>query len=146
MKIRDLMTPDVESCTTNDTLQQAAQIMEELDVGIVPIIANDGSQRLEGVMTDRDIVIRAVAKGMDVNSTKVSECYSDHVVSVTPDTDAHEASKLMATHQVRRLPVVQDGRLVGICAIGDLAVEGIHENEAGYALSEISEPDRADLH
>ena len=139
------MTPDVETCTTNDTIQQAAQIMADLDVGIVPIVSADGSQRLEGVMTDRDIVIRAIAKGMDTNSTKCSECLSDNVVTVTPDSDAQEAAALMATHQVRRLPVVQDGRLVGICAIGDLAVEGIHENEAGYALSEISEPDRADL-
>jgi CBS domain-containing protein len=146
MKIRDLMTPDVETCTPDDTLQQAAQIMSDLDVGIVPIVSGDGSQRLEGVLTDRDIVIRGVAKGMDVNTTKCSECYTEQVVAVSPDTDAHEAAKIMATNQIRRLPVVEEGRLVGICAIGDMAVEGIHENEAGYALAEISQPSQPELH
>ncbi|MFD2169447.1 CBS domain-containing protein [Tumebacillus lipolyticus] len=138
MKIRELMTTDVQCCAPDASLQQAAQIMADIDVGIVPICsAND---RLEGCVTDRDIVIRAVAKGMDVNTTRVGECMSSAMVSCSPEQTAQEASNLMADHQIRRLPVVENGRLVGIVALGDLAVVGIHENEAGFALSEISEP------
>jgi CBS domain-containing protein len=144
MKIRELMTTDVETCNPNDSVQRAAQIMSDLDVGIVPVCKE--GQRLEGVVTDRDIVLRIVAKGMDVNTAKINDCYSDNVISVSPETDAHEAAKLMATSQVRRLPVVENGQLVGICAIGDLAVVGIHEDEAGFALSEISEPASPELH
>lgn len=144
MKIRELMTTDVRSVQMGSTLQEVAQQMEALDVGIIPVATNN---RLDGVITDRDIVVRAVAKGMDINATTASECMSTGVITVTQDTDAHEAAKLMATHQIRRLPVVDgDNNLTGIVAIGDLAVVGIHENEAGFALSEISEPTRPDAH
>lgn len=144
MKIRELMTKDVKTLKTEHTLQEAAQMMADLDVGIVPV-ANQGDH-LQGVITDRDIVVRAVAKGMDINTTKINDFMSPAVVTVTGDQTAQEAAKLMAQHQVRRLPVVEDGRLIGIIAIGDLAVVGIHENEAGFALSEISEPARPELH
>ncbi|MBL0386286.1 CBS domain-containing protein [Tumebacillus sp. ITR2] len=144
MKIRELMTTEVKTLKREHTLQEAAQMMSDLDVGIIPV-ANQGDH-LEGVITDRDIVVRAVAKGMDINSTKINECLSPSVVTVSPEQTAQEAAKLMADNQVRRLPVVEDNRLVGIVAIGDLAVVGIHENEAGFALSEISEPGRPELH
>jgi len=144
MKIRELMTTEVETCAPNDSLQRAAALMSDLDVGIIPVVEN--GRKVSGVITDRDIVVRAVAKGMDVNTQQVSDCMSPSVVSVAPDATADEASKLMADHQIRRLPVVENGKLIGIVAIGDLAVIGIHENEAGRALSEISEPARPDLH
>lgn len=144
MKIRELMTTDVRTCRPEDTLQQAAQMMSDLDVGIIPVA--ESGNKLQGVITDRDIVVRAVAKGMDINSTKISDCMSGKVVSVSPEATAQEAAKLMADNQVRRLPVVENNQLVGVCAIGDLAVVGIHENEAGFALSEISEPARPELH
>ncbi|ARU59699.1 CBS domain-containing protein [Tumebacillus avium] len=144
MQIRELMTSEVESCSPQDSLQQVAQIMSDLDVGIVPIVRDGGY--LEGCITDRDIVIRAVAKGMDVNSTRVDECMSENIVSCTPDQSATEAAQMMADNQVRRLPVVEDGRLVGIVAIGDLAVERAADESAGYALSEISEPARPEMH
>ncbi|KEO81083.1 CBS domain-containing protein [Tumebacillus flagellatus] len=144
MKIRELMTRDVKTLKREHTLQEAAQMMADLDVGIIPV-ANQGDH-LEGVITDRDIVVRAVAKGMDINSTKINECLSPAVVTCNPDMTAQEAADLMAQHQIRRLPVVEKERLVGIVAIGDLAVVGIHENEAGFALSEISEPASPELH
>lgn len=144
MKIRELMTKDVRTLKTEHTLQEAAQAMADLDVGIVPV-CNQGDH-LQGVITDRDIVVRAVAKGMDINTAKINDVMSPAVVTVTPEQSAQDAARLMADHQVRRLPVVEDGRLVGICAIGDLAVVGIHENEAGFALSEISEPARPEMH
>ena len=142
MKIRELMTQDVETCTTEDSLQRVAALMSDLGVGIIPVLTSSGNN-LEGVITDRDIVVRAIAKGMDTNTTKVSECMSNNVLSCSPETDAHEAARMMADNQVRRLPVVEDGKLCGIVALGDLAIIGIHEDEAGFALSEISEPDRS---
>lgn len=144
MKIRELMTTDVRTCAPEDTLQHAAALMADLDVGIIPVA--EGGNKLHGVLTDRDIVVRAVAKGMDINSTKVSDCVSGKVVTISPEATADEAAKLMADNQVRRLPVVENNKLCGIVAIGDLAVVGIHENEAGFALSEISEPARPEMH
>ncbi|WP_018131219.1 CBS domain-containing protein [Effusibacillus pohliae] len=137
MKLRELMTSDVQTCSPQDTVVQAAQIMRNIDVGIVPVVEGD---KLVGVVTDRDIVLNVVAKGQDVNTARVKNCMTSSVVTGTPDMDAHRAADLMAEHQIRRLPVVENGRLVGIVAIGDLATVSIHENEAGYALSEISEP------
>jgi CBS domain-containing protein len=93
-----------------------------------------------GVITDRDIVLNVVAEGKDVNTTQIANCMTSSVITGSPDMDVHEASDLMADHQIRRLPVVENGRLVGIVAIGDLATVSIHANEAGHALSEISEP------
>lgn len=144
MKIRELMTKEVRTCAPEDTLQQAAQLMADLDVGIIPVA--EGGNKLHGVITDRDIVVRAVAKGMDINSTKISDCMSGKVVSVSSDATADDAARIMAENQVRRLPVVDGNKLCGIVAIGDLAVVGIHENEAGFALSEISEPARPEVH
>jgi len=144
LQIRELMTSDVKTLGPEATLQEAAQAMTDLDVGIIPIT---NGVKLAGVITDRDIVVRAVAKGMDINSTLVRDCVSEDVVAVTPQTSAHEAADLMAEHQIRRLPVVDDNNnLMGIVAIGDLAILGKYENEAGHALSEISEPDRRDAH
>ncbi|ASS74539.1 CBS domain-containing protein [Tumebacillus algifaecis] len=144
MKIRELMTSDVESCSPEDSLQQAAQVMADIDVGIVPIVRDGGY--LQGCITDRDIVIRAVAKGMDINSTHVEECMTSGVISCSPEQTAQEAAQLMADHQVRRLPVVEEGRLIGIVAIGDLAVQGASDEAAGFALSEISESTHSGIH
>ncbi|HEU4962289.1 MAG TPA: CBS domain-containing protein [Bacilli bacterium] len=144
MKIRELMTTDVRTCKTDDSLQQAAAIMADLDVGVVPVVHKEN--HLQGIITDRDIVVRACAKGMDINTTVCSDCMTSAVVTVNPETDAHEAADLMANQQIRRLCVVEDGRLVGIVALGDMATIGIHENEAGFALSEISEPARPEMH
>jgi CBS domain-containing protein len=137
MKLRELMTNNVHTCSPQDTIVQAAKKMRSIDVGIIPVVEGD---KLVGVITDRDIILNAVAEGKDVNTTRVENSMTGSVVTGTPDMDAHEASDLMAEHQIRRLPVVENGRLVGIVAIGDLATISIHENEAGHALSQISEP------
>ncbi|GAX90627.1 CBS domain-containing protein [Effusibacillus lacus] len=137
MKLRDLMTSEVKTCSPNDSVVEAAKIMRSIDVGIVPVVEGD---KLVGVVTDRDIVLNVVAEGQDVATSRVANCMTSSVVTGTPEMDAHVAADLMAENQIRRLPVVENGRLVGIVAIGDLATVAIHENEAGYALSEISEP------
>lgn len=136
MKVREIMTTQVKWVARNTSLVEAAKMMAQEDFGSVPVCEGD---RLLGMVTDRDIVIRCVAKGQNCQSTTVEQVMSQPVHSVTPETDVHRASDLMAEQQIRRLPVVDNGRLVGIVALGDLAVEQIHVNEAGDALSDISQ-------
>lgn len=136
MKVRDIMTSQVTCANPNTSLRELAKIMKQEDVGSVPVC---DQQRLMGIVTDRDIVIRAVAQGQDVNSMKASEAMSTDVTMIGPDADIHEAADLMSKQQIRRLPVVEQGKIIGILALGDLAVEQIHVNEAGEALSDISQ-------
>lgn len=91
------------------------------------------------MITDRDILIRAIAQGKNPQTTKVQDIMTKEVKSVSPDTDVHEASSIMAENQIRRLPVLENNQLVGFLALGDIAVQSIHINEAGEALSDISE-------
>jgi len=134
VKVKQIMTTDVSTVTPNDTVTKAASIMKQLNVGSVPVI--DGS-RVVGIVTDRDITLRGIAKGGDPNQ-KISEIMTSDVKYATPDMDVHAVADLMAENQVRRLPVIDNDKLVGIVAIGDLAVENIFENEAGEALHNIS--------
>ena len=136
MKVRDIMTKDVSYVTTGSNITNAADIMKSLDVGIVPVC--DNNQTPVGVITDRDIVLRSVA-GNNTNQN-VENVMSGNIVSVSPDTDAHEAASLMAQNQIRRLPVVENNKIVGMLSLGDLANVNIHVDEAGQALSSISKP------
>lgn len=135
MKIKDIMTTDVKSVSPNDSISQAALLMEQLNVGSVPVVDNN---KVVGIVTDRDIALRNVARGQNPNQ-KVSDVMTTNVTSAPPDMDVHSAANIMASNQIRRLPVVDNGNLVGIVAIGDLAVEDIFENEAGEALHDISQ-------
>ena len=135
MKISDVMTPNPRTVTATDTLQAAAAIMRDEDTGIVPVV-KDG--RISGVITDRDIVIRAIADG-DYDA-KVGDIVSDDVVTATADMATAEAAELMSEHQVRRIPVVdEDDRLVGIVSLGDLAVKEGRDSRMGETLENISE-------
>lgn len=134
MKVKQIMTTDVSTVAPNDTVTKAASLMGQLDVGSVPVIDNN---RVVGIVTDRDIILRGVAKGEGANQ-KISEVMTTDVKCATPDMDVHTVADIMAENQVRRLPVVENDKLVGIVAIGDLAVENIFENEAGEALHTIS--------
>jgi CBS domain-containing protein len=137
MKISQVMSADVRVCSPKDTLQKVAQIMDDIDAGALPVGEND---RLVGMISDRDIVIRAVADGKgcdakvrDIMSAEVRYCFEDEVT-------AHIARN-MAEQQIRRLPVVdRDKRLVGIVALADLAVKEPESGNAAEALTEISEP------
>lgn len=145
MKLGDLMTKNVQCCTPDDPISRAAQIMSDVNCGAVPVV--DENNKVVGMLTDRDIVLRVVAKGMDVDDCTCADCMSTGVVTAKPNTDAHEAATTMAQRQIRRLPVVDnDGRLAGIVALGDLATVNIHVNEAGDALSQISEPAQPGAH
>jgi CBS domain-containing protein len=135
--IRDIMTKDVETCSLRDTVYEVAVKMKDMDVGVIPIVEG---KRLVGMITDRDIVLRCIAEKTPPSS-KVEEIMSEHLYTVSPDTTTQEAARLMAEQQIRRLPVVENGELVGIVALGDLAVRDLTDNQAKQALSEISEPD-----
>ncbi|MTI67081.1 MAG: CBS domain-containing protein [Firmicutes bacterium] len=139
MKVRDVMTKNVTFLKENNTVKEAASQMRSLNVGSMPVCNNTNTP--VGVITDRDIVLRNVSEGRDSNMN-IQDIMTDKVVSVSPETDIHEAANIMAQNQVRRLPVVENNQLVGIVSIGDLAVRNIYVNEAGTALSSISQPSR----
>lgn len=134
-KLRDIMTTDVRFCIAEDNVFEAASKMAMLNVGFIPIVSNG---QLIGVLTDRDIVLRGVAEKRP-NSTPVTEIMTTDVITATPDMSTEEAAELMAKHQIRRLPVVEGTKLVGIVALGDLAVQKMSDEQAGQALSQISE-------
>lgn len=134
--VRELMTSNPTTIETGGTATEAARKMRDEDAGIIPIVDGD---RLVGTITDRDIAIRVVAEGKDPESTTVGEIASRDLVTIDPQQDLDEALRLMAQHQVRRLPVVEeDGRLVGILAQADIAREASPE-QTGRVVEEISE-------
>jgi CBS domain-containing protein len=132
--IRDVMTPSPQTVQASSPAVEAAKLMKETDAGMIPVL-EDG--RLLGTVTDRDIVLRVVAEGKDPQATTVGEIASTEPVTVEPERDLDEALKLMARHQVRRLPVVEEGRLVGVIAQADVAREG-DEREVGETVEQIS--------
>lgn len=134
-KIRDIMTEEVESCSLLDNVYEVALKMKELNVGAIPILDKD---KIVGMITDRDIVIRGVAE-KHPGSSKVEDIMSKQLITVTPDSTSKEAAKLMAEHQIRRLPVVEEGKLVGIVSLGDFAIRELTDDQAKEALTEISE-------
>jgi CBS domain-containing protein len=134
--VRDAMTPDPRTVDLNDTVVDAAHIMEEEDVGSVPVVGNDNV--LAGMITDRDIVIRVVAAGKDPRSTTAGEVATKQVSPAYPDEPLEEALEQMAFRQVRRLPVIEDDRVVGILAQADI-VQEVKDKKAGYLIEEISE-------
>jgi CBS domain-containing protein len=138
MRLKDVMTRDVEVTHPDTLVQEAAKKMYELDVGSLPVC--DG-QRLVGTLTDRDMVIRAVAQGRNPATTSVREIMTPEVIYVFEDQDVKEAAKLMQEKQIRRLPIIsRDKRLVGIVSLGDLAVDTGKEKLVGETLTEVSEP------
>ena len=139
MKVQDIMTKDPSCVTPDATVREAAQVMGREDVGIVPVIAGESDKKLLGVVTDRDIALRVVAEGREPDSTKVAEIASQNLATVDPQQDIDEALRLMAEHQVRRLPVVEeDGRLVGILAQADVA-RHLDASRTGEVVEQISE-------
>src|SRR5690606_35230150 len=119
----EIMTDDPESVTTDATISEVARKMRDLNVGIIPVVESQDNRRLRGVITDRDVTVRAVAEGKDGNA-KVADCMTDRVRSVNKNDSIHEVMRVMREEQVRRVPVTdREGRLVGIIAQADLAVD-----------------------
>jgi CBS domain-containing protein len=135
--VQDVMTTNPTIVVADNPVVEAARIMKEKDVGIVPVVEGG---RLVGTVTDRDIAVRVVAEGKDPHSVRVREIASTDVVTVDPQQDLDEALRLMASHQVRRLPVVEEGgKLVGIVAQADVAREA-NDKQTGELVEEISQP------
>ena len=133
--VKELMSSTPRTVSADQTIVDAARAMRDENVGLVPVV--DG-ERLVGTVTDRDITIRVVAEQQDPASTRMQEIASTDLVTVDPQQDLDEALRLMAQHQVRRLPVVEeDGRLVGIVAQADVARAG-SDAQTGELVEEIS--------
>ena len=134
--VRDAMTEDPRSIGASASVVEAARLMRQEHIGSLPITDDE---QLVGMITDRDITTRVVAEGADLEMASVGDVYSRDPISVEPDKDLEEALQLMARHQVRRLPVVENGRLVGIVAQADIALSET-ENKTGELVEAISEP------
>lgn len=137
MKVSEAMTREVRLARPDQSIREVAQLMGELDIGAVPVEDND---RLVGMITDRDIAVRAIAEGRGPD-TQVRDVMTSDIKYCFDDQSIDEVTRNMGDLQVRRLPVVnRDKRLVGILSLGDLAVENQWADEAGEALSQISQP------
>jgi CBS domain-containing protein len=134
--IRDVMSSDPCAIDADQPVAYAAKMMKEEDVGLAPIVEGD---RLVGTLTDRDIVVRVVAEGKDPQTVTAREVASTDLVTIEPEQDLDEALRLMASNQVRRLPVVEEGRLVGVLAQADVARKA-NDEQTGELVEEISQP------
>lgn len=139
-KARDIMTANPQVVTPTDSVSRAAEIMRDSDVGVVPVVEDQGSMRLAGVVTDRDIAIRVVAEGRK-GDTSTRDVMSSGLATVGPDDDLSHVLDLMKSEQVRRIPVVENDRLVGIIAQADVATQG-NDSKTGEVVEKISEPNR----
>jgi len=138
MQVFEAMTPEVVSVLPDTTIVDAALVMKNLDIGPLPVV---DSGRLIGVVTDRDITVRATAEGLDPLTTHVSDVMTREVVACREDDDVRQAARLMQDAQLRRLLVVDDaGRLTGIVSIGDLALQTGDDKLSGHTLEKVSEP------
>ncbi|MFD1862025.1 CBS domain-containing protein [Planococcus chinensis] len=140
MKVTDIMTAQVETCTTETPIQEVAVQMVNLDVGSIPVTDNG---KLAGIITDRDIVTRGVAAQVPFDAP-VGQILSKNPVTGSPDMDVEEAAELMAANQIRRLPIVDGDQVVGIVSLGDIAVKDPSDQHAGEAIEEISKPSEQD--
>lgn len=136
MFVSDIMTDQVISIDEDEPVTAAARLMKQHNFGSIPV--RDGRGKLKGILTDRDIVIRCVASDESPEDIKVSEIMSRNLVTIASSEDADKAAQVMAKSQIRRIPVTDNGMLVGIVALGDIARNSNYEMEAAEALSEIS--------
>ena len=136
MKLREVMTNPVIRIHPDETVAVAARTLTHHNIGILPVCGGDG--RICGLVTDRDLVTRCLASGRSPLTTPVRDVMTSQVITARPDTDTTTAAGLMGREQIRRLPVVENGRLCGMVSLGDLAIQQESSLEAGDALSDIS--------
>jgi len=140
MKISDIMTPNPECVTPDENLVEAARIMEKLDVGFVPVVESRDTRKAVGVLTDRDIAIRAVAQGRDPNQVLVREIMTDDLVCIGEDDAADRAKELMEEHQLHRVLVCDEqGCAIGVVSLADVA-RALDERNVGSATKSIHAP------
>jgi len=140
MRVKDVMTPDPAICTPDSTLQRIAEMMVEHDCGEIPVVADIASMIPIGVVTDRDITCRTIAKGLNPLTMTVAECMSQPCITVHPDMSLDECCRIMEDNKIRRVPVVDaSGACCGIVALADIAKHAA-KREAGEVVKEVSEP------
>ena len=136
-KVRDVMSTDLDMVSPSSKVADAARNMRDSNVGSMPVV---DQQKLVGIITDRDITIRVAADGAAPHDVMVKEVMSSDLVTIGPEQTLAEAAKIMSQNQVRRLPVVENGKLIGMLALGDVSLEPATRQEAAEALSDISKP------
>jgi len=134
-KVSEIMSHDIQTCTPLDNVFEVAVKMKEWDVGSIPIVENN---QLLGMITDRDLVVKGIAE-KHPGSYQVTKVMSDSLFTISPEASVDEAAQLMANHQIRRLPVLEDGQIVGMISLGDLSLNQLTDQQAGAALTTISE-------
>jgi CBS domain-containing protein len=138
MLLKEIMAPDVEVVSPGDTLEEAARKMAELDVGPLPVCEGN---RVVGLLTDRDITVRATAAGCDPKTTLICDVMTQDIICCYEDQEVREAARLMKEQQIRRLPVLnRANELVGIISLGDLATAAGDQGQPGEVLRKVSEP------
>lgn len=143
MKISEVMTPDPACCVVGDSAHKAAIIMRELNVGIIPVVDSDESNKLVGLVTDRDLCMKVVAEGADPKSVHMRECMTGKLVTCKPDDDVETVLHLMQENQIRRIPVVDHTNVIqGIVSTADMVLCGeLESGEIDETMRDISEPD-----
>ncbi len=136
MKVRDVMTERIAKAEPETTLEEIAMMMKTENTGAIPVVDED---ELIGIVTDRDIVMRCVAEGGDASEMTAEDIVSEEVETIDPESDVDEALEIMSQKQIRRLPVVDSGELVGMLSIGDIAVKQGDQEESGRALKDVSQ-------
>lgn len=136
--VQQLMTESVISLSPNQTIEEAARLMNENNIGALPVVENN---QVVGMLTDRDITIRSTADGGN-EKQPVSQVMTNEIISVTPETLVEEAARLMSEKQIRRLPVLQNNQIVGMVSLGDVATDEQFDSKAEEALTNISKPSR----
>lgn len=139
MKIKDIMSNHVAYLNPDANLVEAAQLMQKHDVGVLPVCQGEN---VVGIVTDRDIVVRNIAHGKDPQSTPVKQVMTSDVRMISPEMELEQAAEIMADHQIRRLPVVEHNRIVGMVSLGDLATQAKYDVELANTLGKISSPSK----
>lgn len=139
MKVKDVMTKNVAYVNPSATITETAQLMQQHDVGSIPVCDQSG---VVGIVTDRDIVVRTIAHGKNPQQTPVTDIMTTGVTTVTSEMDMNDVANKMASSQVRRVPVVDNNTLVGIVALGDVATDAKYETEVADTLIDISRPSK----
>jgi CBS domain-containing protein len=138
MLVKDVMSKDIVNLNSNDSVEKAAQMMRQYDVGAIPVC--DNSHRLSGIITDRDITLNSVALGAKANEQRVSDYMTSNPVTGNPDMDIYDAIRLMSRHKIKRLPIVENSNLVGIISLGDISQAPGLDDNAGVVLNNITKP------
>jgi CBS domain-containing protein len=140
MKTNEIMTKDPSCCVATDTAFDAAKLMKSENVGSIPVVNDNDTRKLEGIVTDRDLTLKVVAAGLDPKNTKVGDVMTSTVISCRPDQNIEEVIGLMEEHQIRRIPIVDENeRLVGIIAQADIATRIEEPNRTAEVVESISQ-------